>query len=70
MGIEQFLLHRAETKGEKKGERKGEKRGDEKRLLDVIRNARLNGLNLDMIANIVNLPVEQVRTILDKIGIE
>lgn len=70
MGIEQFLLHRAETKGEKRGERKGEKRGDEKRLLDVIRNARLNGLNLDMIANIVNLPVEQVRTILDKIGIE
>ena len=35
MGIEQFLLQRAETKGEKYG--------DIKRLKDVIRNARLNG---------------------------
>ena len=74
MGIEQLLLHKAESKGEKKGERKGErkgeKRGDEKRLLDVVRNARLNGLSLDVIANIVNLSVEQVKTILDKMGIE
>jgi hypothetical protein len=65
MGIEQLLLHRAEKKGEKKGERKGEKR-----VLDIIRNARVKGATIEFIADIVNLPVEQVKTILDKMGIQ
>ena len=74
MGIEQQLLHQAETKGEKRGEKRGEKVGekvgDEKRMIDVIRNARLKGASIEFIADVVNLPVEKVRAILDKMGIE
>ena len=66
MGIEQLLLHQAEVKGEKRGE----KRGDEKKTIDVIRNARLNGGSIEFIAKIVDLPIEKVRAILDKMGIE
>ncbi len=74
MGIEQLLLHQAEVKGEKRGEKRGEKvgekSGDEKRTMDVIRNARLKGLSIEVIADIVTLPVDKVRAILDKMGIE
>ena len=66
MGIEQQLLHQAEVKGEKRGE----KRGDDKKTKNVIRNARLKGLNIELIADVVTLPVEKVRAILDKMGIE
>ena len=66
MGIEQLLLHQAEVKGEKRGE----KRGDEKKTIDVIRSARINGGTIEFIAKIVNLPIEKVRAILDKMGIE
>ncbi len=74
MGIEELLLHQAEVKGEKRGEKRGEKAGeksgDEKRTIDVIRNARLNGLSVEVICKIVDFPVEKVRAILDKMGIE
>ena len=66
MGIEQLLLHQAEVKGEKRGE----KQGSENEKLDVIRNARLNGLSVEVISKIVNLPIEKVRALLDKMGIE
>ena len=62
MGIEQLLLQQAETKGEK--------RGDDKKTKIVIRNARLKGLSIELIADVVNLPAEKVREILDKMGIE
>ena len=58
MGIEQLLLQRAETQG------------DEKKTKKVIRNARLKGLSIEVIADIVTLPVDKVRAILDKMGIE
>ena len=69
MGIEQLLLHQAEVKGEKRGEKRGEKQGSENEKLDVVRNARLNGLSVDVISKIVNLPIEKVRAILDKMRI-
>ena len=74
MGIEQLLLERAEKRGEERGEKRGIKRGlksgYEKRTMDVIRNARMKGANIEFIADIVSLPVEKVRAILDKMGIE
>ena len=70
MGIEQLLLHQAEVKGEKRGEKRGEKQGSENEKLDVVRNARLNGLSVEVISKIVNLPIEKVRALLDKMGIE
>ena len=68
MGIEELLLHQAEVKGEKRGEKRGEKLA-EKITIDVIRNARLKGSSIEFIADIVNLPVEKVRAILDKMRI-
>ncbi len=62
MGIEQLLLQRAETKGEKKG--------DEHRKSEVIRKARLKGFSLEVIADITDLSIEQVKAILTKMGIE
>lgn len=70
MGIEQLLLHRAETKGEQRGEKCGEKRGEKRGKLEIIRKARLNGATLEFIANITDLSVEQVKAILAKMGIE
>jgi predicted transposase YdaD len=67
MGIEQFLLHRAETKGKLEGELKGKL--EEKK--ETIRHARVEGkLSIETIATIVRLPAEQVRQILDEMGIE
>ena len=66
MGIEQFLLQRAETKGEQRGEKKG----DEHRKSEVIRKARLKGSSLEFIADITDLSIEQVNAILTKMGIE
>ena len=66
VGIEQFLLQRAENQGIAKGEKRGEKRGDDNRLKDVIRNSRENGLSIEVIAKIVQLSTEKVRQILDK----
>ncbi len=62
MGIEQLLLHRAETKGEK--------RGDDRRKSEVIRKARLKGSTLEFIADITDLSIEQVKAVLAKMGIE
>jgi hypothetical protein len=36
----------------------------------VIRNARLKGLSIELISDIVNLPAEKIRQILDEMGIE
>jgi predicted transposase YdaD len=63
MGIEQFLLQRAEDQGIKKGE--------DKKTRNVIRNARVKEkLSIETIANIVGLMPERVRQILDEMGIE
>jgi predicted transposase YdaD len=78
MGIEEFLLQRAEDRGIAKGEKRGEKRGEKigeqrtelKMRSEFIRNTRLKGLSIEFIADIVNLPVEKVRAILDEMGIE
>jgi predicted transposase YdaD len=71
MGIEQFLLHRAETKGKLEGEIEGELKGKLKEKKETIRNARVEGkLSIETIATIVRLPAEQVRQILDEMGIE
>jgi hypothetical protein len=69
MGIEEFLLHRAEMKGEKRGEKRAEKEFQRERA-SVIRNARLKGLSIELISDIVNLPAEKIRQILDEMGIE
>jgi predicted transposase YdaD len=67
MGIEQFLLHRAESKGKLEGELEGKL----KEKKETIRNARVEGkLSIETIATIVRLPAEQVRQILDEMGIE
>jgi hypothetical protein len=74
MGIEQFLLHRAEQQGEKRGEKLGEKRGeklgDERRLIQVVCNARKSGASLEFIAQIVSLKIDEVQAILKKEGID
>jgi acetone carboxylase gamma subunit len=78
MGIEQFLLQRAENqgilKGEKRGEKIGEKRGELigelKSKVEVIRNAHMNGASIEFISKIVNLPIEKIRQILDELGLE
>jgi hypothetical protein len=62
MGIEQFLLQRAKKEGI------GE--GDDKRLKEVIKNARLENISIESIARIVKLLPERVRQILDDMGIE
>jgi predicted transposase/invertase (TIGR01784 family) len=74
MGIEEFLLQRAEDRGIAKGEKRGEKIGEQRTELkmrsEFIRNTRLKGLSIEFIADILNLPVEKVRAILDEMGIE
>jgi predicted transposase YdaD len=78
MGIEQFLLQRAENqgilKGEKRGEKIGEKRGELigelKSKVEVIRNARINGASIEFISKIVNLPIEKIRQMLDEMELE
>ena len=63
MGIEQFLLQRAENKGIEKGE--------DKKAINVIRNLRLvKSMSIEEIATIVEMKPERVRLILDKLGIE
>jgi DNA-directed RNA polymerase sigma subunit (sigma70/sigma32) len=67
MGIEQFLLQRAEDQGVKKGIEKGVDINKQ----EVIRNARVKEkLSIETIANIVALSPQRVRQILDKMGIE
>jgi predicted transposase YdaD len=74
MGIEQFLLQRAENqgilKGEKRGEKRGELIGELKSKVEVIRNARINGASIEFISKIVNLPIEKIRQILHELGLE
>jgi predicted transposase YdaD len=71
MGIEQFLLQRAEDQGVKKGIEKGIEKGVDINKQEVIRNARVKEkLSIETIANIVALSPQRVRQILDKMGIE
>jgi predicted transposase YdaD len=71
MGIEQFLLHRAKTEGKLEGKLEGELKGKLEEKKETIRYARVEGkLSIETIATIVRLPAEQVRQILDEMGIE
>ncbi len=56
--------------GAVKGIEKGIKKGIEKEKIDVIHNARLEGMSIEIIARIVKLLPERVRQILDELGIE
>jgi hypothetical protein len=49
---------------------KGIEKGIEKDKIEVICNARLKVLSIDLISDIVKLPVERVRQILDKMKIQ
>jgi DNA-directed RNA polymerase sigma subunit (sigma70/sigma32) len=71
MGIEQFLLQRAEDQGVKKGIEKGIEKGVDLKTRNVIRNARMDeNISIETIARIVGLTPERVRQILDEMGIE
>jgi hypothetical protein len=54
----------------KKGTEKGTEIGIEKKNIDVIRKARLAGLSIDIISNIVSLSPERVREVLDDLKIK
>ena len=49
---------------------KGIEKGIEKEKLILIQRSRLQGLSIEIIAEIVDLPVEKIRKILDSLGIE
>lgn len=77
MGIEQFLLHQAKTEGLKIGEQKGLERGIEKGIekgllkekKEVIKMGYINGLEISMIAKLVQLPDSEVKAILIEMGL-
>ncbi len=77
MGIEQFLLNKAKEEGIKEGIKTGKKvgikegkeEGKEQTTLEVIKNAHQKGLAIDLIAEIVNLPIDEVRKILEELGL-
>ncbi len=50
--------------------KKGTEKGIEKEKIEVIRNARHEGMSIELIARIVNLIPERVRQILDSLKIE
>lgn len=50
--------------------KKGTEKGIEKEKIEVIRNARHEGMSIEVIARIVNLLPLRVRQILDELGIE
>jgi predicted transposase YdaD len=56
------LIHR--------GLKQGIEQGIEKNQIEVIKNARLNKLSIEMIANIVNLSQNQVCEVLTNLGME
>lgn len=57
-------------KGTKQGLEQGLVQGIEQEKIEVIRNARQEGMSIEIIARIVKLLPERVRGILDKLGIE
>lgn len=61
MGIEQFLLNRAKEEGLKKGK--------DQTTTEVVKNAHQKGLAIDFIAEIVNLPVAEVKKIGPELGL-
>ena len=56
--------------GTEKGIEIGTEKGIENEKFEVIRNARHEGMSIEIIARIVNLAPEKVRQILDNLGIE
>ena len=50
--------------------KKGTEKGTENKNIDVIRKARLAGLSIDIISNIVSLSPERVREVLDDLKIK
>ena len=74
MGIEEIILEdlreEAYQKGYKEGFEKSIKYGDEEWISMVIKNVRSIGCTLEFIAEIVELPVKDVRRLLDSMGVE
>lgn len=70
MGIEQQILQQERSAGQKEGVAQGVVQGDDRRLRNVIRNARVvKKLSIEFISEIVDLSPERVRLILDEMGI-
>jgi predicted transposase/invertase (TIGR01784 family) len=53
-----------------KGKKEGMQQGIEKEKIEVIKNARLEGLDIEFIAKLVKLPPTRIRQILDNLGIK
>jgi hypothetical protein len=76
MGVVDILIEAAkiegrlegEIKGKIEGEIKGKLEGKIENITEIIYNASLQGLPLDLIAKIVKLPVSEVQAILFKMG--
>jgi predicted transposase/invertase (TIGR01784 family) len=64
MGIEEFLLDRAEKKGIEKGLKEGVKKGRKEERQEVMRETALkmkkSGLDLTLIADITGLSVKEI----------
>ena len=60
MGIEEFLLDRAEKKGIKKGIETGFEKGHKQSRKETALKLRQSGLDLDFIANITGLSIEEI----------
>ncbi len=65
-----YLYNKGIEKGIEQGIEKGIEKGIERDKIDVVFNARLKGLSIDLIADIVKLPVDRVQQILKKMNIE
>ena len=60
MGIEEFLLDRAEKKGIEKGVEKGREEGREEGIRETAAKMEKSGLDIALIASITGLPVEEI----------
>lgn len=68
MGLEEFLLQRAERQGEKRGERKGEKKGIEKTKKLFIQNLLTKTNHSDeLIADLADVDVSLVSKLRHKL---
>lgn len=82
MGIEEMLLTRAQEKGLKMGMEKDMKEGIKEGMekgktealeiagAEVIRNARVKGFEIELIAELVGISVPEVQKIMDKFGLK
>ena len=60
MGIEEFLLDRAEKEGRNKGREEGREQGREETNKENAIKMKKNGLDLNLIANITGLSIEEI----------